>query len=85
MAGELTIREVRAADAERLLEIYAYYVAHTAISFEYDVPTPAVFRERMERITARYPYLTAERDGHFWAMPTPPPSLAGPPMAGPVS
>lgn len=38
------IREAAADDAQRLLEIYAYYVESTAITFEYDVPSVEEFR-----------------------------------------
>ncbi len=43
----MTIRSATVKDAERLLEIYAYYVEHTAISFEYDVPPVEEFRRRI--------------------------------------
>ena len=39
MESEMTIRAVREEDAERLAEIYAYYVENTAVSFEYTAPT----------------------------------------------
>lgn len=69
----------------RLLEIYAPYVAHTAITFEYAVPSPEEFRGRIERILARYPYLVARqgdrivdyadafhpRPAYGWAVETP--------------
>ena len=58
-----SVREATAKDAPRLLEIYSYYVENTAITFEYDVPTPEEFRGRIERIKARYPYLVIEKDG----------------------
>lgn len=32
------------ADTESLLEIYAYYVENTAITFEYDVPGVTEFQ-----------------------------------------
>ena len=57
------IRFATAADAERILEIYAPYITDTVISFEYDVPTPAKFSARVEEIRSRYPYLVYERDG----------------------
>ena len=59
----VTIREVRPDDAARLLEIYGYYVEHTAISFEYDVPSREEFSARIKGTIERYPYLVAERDG----------------------
>ena len=61
--GAVTVRSARLEDAGRILEIYEYYVLHTAITFEYDVPTPEEFRSRMQRTMMRYPYLVAEKDG----------------------
>ncbi len=57
------IRSAVPADAERLLEIYGYYVENTAVTYEYVTPTPEEFRARIERTLARYPYLVAEEDG----------------------
>ena len=59
----LTIRSAKEDDAERLLEIYAYYVANTAVSFEYDVPSPEEFRSRVRNTLKKYPYLVLEEDG----------------------
>ena len=41
------IRNAEETDAERLVEIYAYYVESTAVSFEYKVPTVSEFKERI--------------------------------------
>lgn len=60
---EMRIRSATVGDAERLLDIYAYYVEHTAISFEYDVPSVEEFRNRIENILKAYPYLVAEENG----------------------
>ena len=38
--GEVVIRDAVLTDAERIREIYDHYVRHTAISFEYETPTP---------------------------------------------
>ncbi len=57
------IRAAELADAERLQEIYAYYVTQTAVSFEYEPPTVDAFRERMRRTMERFPYLVIEEDG----------------------
>lgn len=59
----VTIRDATPDDAEKLLAIYAWYVQKTAITFEYEVPSPAEFRGRIERTLARYPYLVAEENG----------------------
>ena len=37
--NKIQIRTATALDAEDILKIYAPYVKHTAITFEYDVPT----------------------------------------------
>ena len=50
-------------DAAALLKIYAPYVRHTAITFEYDVPSEAAFSARIRSISERYPYLIARRGG----------------------
>ena len=63
MSHSVVTRNARLEDAERLLEIYAYYVKNTAITFEYDIPTLSAFRERMGNTKKRYPYLIVERDG----------------------
>lgn len=42
-------------EAEELLKIYAPYVKHTAITFEYEVPTVEEFRDRIEHILKRHP------------------------------
>ena len=57
MDNTLTIREVRVEDAERLVEIYAHYVLNTAVSFEYEVPSVEEFTNRIQKISAKYPYL----------------------------
>lgn len=59
----ITVREATLSDAERILEIYAYYIENTAISFECTVPTIAAFRRRMQTIMQRYPYLVILDDG----------------------
>ena len=61
----IEIRSVQPSDAERLLEIYAYYVENTAISFEWETPTLEEFRARIRRITEKYPYLVLARDGEI--------------------
>ena len=63
--SDITIRNATLADAPRILEIYAYYVEHTVISFEYDVPSLAEFEGRMRAIMQKYPYLVIERDGRI--------------------
>lgn len=59
----MIIRPATLQDAARILEIYRYYVEHTAISFEHITPTPAEFTERMRQTMQHYPYFVAEVDG----------------------
>lgn len=59
----LRIRSASAADAEKLLDIYSYYVKNTAISYEYEVPSLMEFRQRIKNTLEKYPYLVLEKDG----------------------
>lgn len=60
-ASDVRIRLATPDDAPALLAIYAPYVAQTAITFEYDVPTEAEFCGRIEStLAAGRPYLVIE-------------------------
>ena len=50
-------------DAEAIRQIYAPYVAQTAITFEYDVPSVEEMAVRIRHTQQRYPYLVASVDG----------------------
>ncbi len=54
------IRDAVLGDAERILEIYSYYVENTAITFEYVTPSIEEFRGRMTNTMQKYPYLVIE-------------------------
>ena len=54
--NDFEIREVHIEDAERLVEIYSYYVLNTAVSFEYDSPSVVEFKERIRHTKEKYPY-----------------------------
>lgn len=60
---EIKIRTATPEDAEALAAIYAPYVENTSITFEYTVPSVEEFAERIRHTLARYPYLTAEKNG----------------------
>ena len=64
MSGAI-IREATLYDADRLLEIYSYYVEKTAITFEYDTPSVEEWASRMNRIMERFPFLVIEQDGEI--------------------
>ena len=62
MTNEIIIRDVKPEDAERLIEIYSYYVLNTAVSFEYKTPSIEEFKERIINTTKKYPYLVCEKN-----------------------
>lgn len=59
----IIIRTAKVEDAEQLLNIYAYYVENTAITFEYEVPSLEEFTRRIRETLKNYPYLVAVVDG----------------------
>lgn len=61
--ADILIRVAREEDANELLSIYAYYVEHTAITFEYEVPSLEDFTCRIRETLKNYPYLVALVDG----------------------
>ena len=67
------IRLAQPGDVDALLAIYAPYVEHTAITFEYTVPTLPEFESRIRRTLERYPWLVPEADskivGYAYAGP----------------
>jgi len=65
MESSLIIRKVKPEDAERLVDIYSYYVEKTAVSFEYEVPSVEEFQKRIKHIIEKYPYLVCEKDGEI--------------------
>ena len=58
----ITFRIAKVEDASRILEIYAYYVKYTAVSYEYEVPSLEEFTERVRSTLVNYPYIVAEED-----------------------
>lgn len=63
--SDALIREATLDDAERLREIYGYYVDHTVVTFEYETPSVSEFRGRIAKVLENYPYLVAERSGRI--------------------
>lgn len=49
-------------DAPALVGIYGQYI-HTPITFEYELPSPREFQDRITHTLAGYPYLVWEEDG----------------------
>jgi len=59
----MSVRFARREDIPAILEIYGPYVANTAFSFEYTIPTLEDFITRFEKITAWFPWLVWEENG----------------------
>ena len=59
------LRDAVLADVPVILDIYRPYVLETAVSFEYEVPTPEAFRTRFLDITKEFPWLVWEEDGEI--------------------
>ncbi len=55
------IRPATLEDAPGILAIYRPFIEHTAVTFEYAVPSLDEFRARMASIIGTYPYLVAEQ------------------------
>lgn len=65
MVTSIRIRFATVADAEAILEIYRKYIENTRVTFETEVPAIDAFRERMECITAWFPWIVCEIDGRI--------------------
>ncbi|MBQ1468984.1 MAG: N-acetyltransferase [Solobacterium sp.] len=57
------IRDAVTEDIEQLINIYAYYVRNTAVTFDYEIPSFEVFEEHMMKIMEKYPWLVLEKEG----------------------
>ncbi len=63
MTNDYTIRLATPRDAADILAIYAPYITDTTVTFETQVPTLEAFTQRVETISARYPYIVCEHSG----------------------
>lgn len=57
------IRNVQAGDAERIAEIYRYYVEETCVTFEMEPPSGLEMERRIAHYTQEYPWLIWEEEG----------------------
>ena len=57
------IRFATEQDLPQILAIYAPYVTHSTVSFEYTVPTAEEFTHRFRTVTAQFPWLVWQEDG----------------------
>lgn len=58
----IKFRLAQLSDAEDLLKIYAPYVKNTDITYEYEVPSIDEFKQRMENVLSKFPYIVAMVD-----------------------
>ena len=56
------IRDCKPGDAQRICEIYNYYVAETIVTFEEEPVSEEEMAYRMEETSARYPWLVCEEE-----------------------
>lgn len=61
----MEIREVTLEDAEKVAEIYNYYIQNTHHTFETEPLSAEQMRERIQKIIKNYPYLVAEENGEI--------------------
>lgn len=64
--SQINVREAMPEDAVQMLEIYRHYVRHTAVSFEYEVPSVEEFQNRIRKTRETYPYLVLTCDDVVW-------------------
>lgn len=58
------IRPARDTDVPEMLAIYAPYVTDTTYTFEFTVPSAEEFAGRLTNLTAQFPWLVWEENGH---------------------
>ena len=59
---DLLVRPAAASDAKEILDIYAYYVENTPVTFEEVTPTILEFTGRTDKIISAYPYFVCIRN-----------------------
>lgn len=63
--SKIEIRMAALEDAEEIYAIYEPYILNTVVSFEYDRVPLEAFRERIRKITDRYPWLVYTVDNEI--------------------
>lgn len=61
----MKIRKVTIEDAEKVGEIYNYYIQNTHHTFEVEPLSVEATQRRIEKITKNYPFLVAENDSEL--------------------
>ncbi len=57
------IRPIHNNDIKHVCDIYNYYVINTTVTFEEEVVTVEDMQERVNEVTAKYPWLVCELEG----------------------
>lgn len=63
MGHQFVIRCINLSDVQPTLDIYAPFVQHTAVSFEYEVPSIKEWESRIEAYTKEFPWLVCAYEG----------------------
>ena len=63
MSSETLIRRATAKDAERIAEIYGYYVENTAVTFEFEAPDAAEIKRRLDEIEKTHAFFVSVTGG----------------------
>ena len=64
LKSDINIRLVKEVDATSVLQIYAPYVLSSAATFETEVPSIELFKDRIKTYSASSPWLVAEVEGN---------------------
>ena len=59
------VRIALESDVPEILAIYAPYILHSTVTFEYDVPSEEAFLHRFRTITTQFPWLVWEEEGEI--------------------
>jgi L-amino acid N-acyltransferase YncA len=59
------VRDVNIKDAKQIVDIYNYYVLNSIVTFD-EIPfSEQDFKERIETISSKYPFIVFEEDNHI--------------------
>ncbi|MBK6507323.1 MAG: N-acetyltransferase [Ignavibacteria bacterium] len=59
------IRKALVSDAQGICRIYNHYVENSTVTFETEVVSDELMKDRIERVSANYPWLVIEEDGEI--------------------
>jgi L-amino acid N-acyltransferase YncA len=57
------VRKVKIEDSRQVCDIYNFYILNTTVTFEEIALTETEMRERIEKISSKYPFLVWEENG----------------------